>query len=51
MPHKSDAQFDIESDLRTLVEANRIRKSPKRMKAVKAEAKKQKAVLATVASK
>jgi hypothetical protein len=42
------AQFEAENDLRTLIEAGKIRKSPKRMKAAKAEAKKQKEALKAV---
>ena len=45
---KTDAQFEAENDLRTLIEAGKIRKSPKRMKAAKAEATKQKKALAAV---
>jgi len=51
MPSKTDAQFQAENDLRTLVDANKIRKDSKRMKALKTEAKKQKSALASIDSK
>lgn len=51
MPHKTDAEFAAENDLRTLVNANKIRKDSKRMKALKKEAKKQKSALASIDTK
>lgn len=45
---KSDKQFEAENDLRSLVEAGRIKKSPNRMQAAKAEAKKQRDALKAI---
>jgi len=45
---KSDKQFEAENDLRTMVEAGRIKKSSARMKAMKTEAKKQRDALKAI---
>ena len=45
---QGDAQFEAEQDLRTMIESKKIDKSPKRKKAAMAEARKQKAALATI---
>ena len=45
-----EAEWRAESDLRTLIEAEKIEKDPKRMKAVRALAKKKMMEAASIAS-
>ena len=45
-----DADFEAEHDLRSLIEAAKVAKDPKRLKAAKAKAKEQMAALKKVES-
>lgn len=45
-----DKEWEVESDLRTLLEAEKIKKDPKRMKAVKEMAKKKMEDMVNVAA-
>lgn len=49
MPHKTEAEFQAEDDLRTIINSKKIMKDSKRKKAAMAMAKKQKAELESVA--
>lgn len=49
MPHETEAvrdkRFQAEQDVRTLVDAEKIKKDPQRLKAARASAKEQRAAL------
>ena len=51
MPKFDEAQFDAENDVRSLIEAEEIRKDPKRMRRAIKEARKKRAALNKVVKK
>ena len=48
MTHKTEAEFQAENDMRSLIEAEKIKRVPKRLKAAKDMAKKQSDEMARV---
>ena len=48
MPHESNKEFDATMDMDALINSEKIRKNPKRLKAALLQAKKQKEALSTI---
>lgn len=48
MRHTTDAEFEAQNDMRSLIEAEKIKRSPKRLAAAKAMAKKESDALAKI---